>query len=157
MKRLILIAIATIAFAAVSAAQPKAIGGRGGYGLELSYEHFIGGSSSFAELNLGIFGFTHLGFRATGTYNIVFAEPDITTRGEWAVYGGPGLSLGMSDEHPSNFFVGFVAQAGIEYSFWFPLQLSADLRPIIGVCDGSFYGRGFGQGFIPTISARYLF
>lgn len=157
MKKLILIAVAALGFAAVSAAQPKAIGGRAGYGLELSYEHFIAGSPSFAEFNLGIFGFSNLGFRATGIYNIVFARPAISSRGDWAVYGGPGLSIGLSDEEGNPFFVGFVAQAGLEYSFWFPLQLSADLRPVIGVSDGHFYGRGFGLGLIPTLSVRYLF
>jgi hypothetical protein len=56
-----------------------------------------------------------------------------------------------------HFLFGFLGQAGLEYQFWFPLQLSADLRPTFGICDGEFYGDGIVYGFIPTISVRYLF
>ena len=74
----------------------------------------------------------------------------------------------------NGFMMSVVAQAGIEYTFWFPLQLSLDMRPYFGFhtnkgyeIDGgpadirygaktSFYNRGL-LGFIPTLSARFTF
>jgi hypothetical protein len=56
----------------------------------------------------------------------------------------------------SNFMFGFVGQVGLEYNFDFPLQLSADLRPVLGWSDGKFYGDGV-LGFVPSISVRYRF
>ena len=67
--------------------------------------------------------------------------------------------------------LGIAAQAGLEYNFEFPLQLSVDIRPYFGfhVAEGrdinselsyspktGFYNRGL-LGFIPTLSARYRF
>ena len=56
----------------------------------------------------------------------------------------------------NNFFFGLVGQVGLEYTFWFPLQLSADLRPTLGICDGEFWTDGL-FGFVPTLSVRYSF
>ena len=39
---------------------------------------------------------------------------------------------------------------------WFPLQLSADLRPTFGICDSEFWTDGL-FGFAPMISVRYSF
>lgn len=55
------------------------------------------------------------------------------------------------------FFFGFVGQIGFEYKFWFPLQLSADLRPTFGICDGEFWKDGLVYSFVPTFSVRYSF
>jgi hypothetical protein len=42
-------------------------------------------------------------------------------------------------------FAGVAGRFGIEYDFWFPLQLSLDFRPTIGVVAGR---DGNGNGFI---------
>ena len=112
------------------------------------------------------------GVKATGTYNIIWARPAWTDKGTWAIYAGPGATLGYTGDsiiyrdelatyktrdHGFMFAVG--AQAGLEYNFEFPLQLAVDLRPFFGVHvsqQTGFYNRGM-LGFVPTISARYRF
>ena len=42
MKKALIVIAAVFGFAMVASAQPKAIGGRLGYGLEASYQHFLG-------------------------------------------------------------------------------------------------------------------
>lgn len=158
MKKTLIFIAATLCFAAAASAQPKAIGARldgmGYVGLEASYEHYLG-NPHFLEVNAGVWGWN--GFSASGIYNFVFAQPVWTTRGDWSWYAGPGVSLGVdSNGDKAKFFFGLAAQVGLEYQFWFPLQLSADLRPVIGFCDGEFYDRGM-LGFVPTISVRYAF
>lgn len=157
MKKIIILAALMLGIAVAASAQPKAIGGRLGYGLEASYEHYIG-NPNFLEVDAGIIGTTHAGFRLTGTYNWVIAQPNWTSRGNWSFYAGPGLTMGSAYTNDSNHFLfGFLGQAGLEYQFWFPLQLSADLRPTFGVCDGELYEDGIVYGLIPTLSVRYVF
>lgn len=190
MKRIFIIALlAAISFAA--AAQPRAAGIRiGATGVEASYQHSFGWDY-FLEGEIGLdFGAgkdSAVGGKAIATYSIIWARPAWTERGSWALYAGPGLSLGGVADKVSyrfndikhsimdnGFMLSFVAQAGIEYTFWFPLQLSLDIRPQFGfhtnrgydiVVDEkstryggktSFYDRGL-LGFIPTLSARYRF
>ena len=158
MKKTIIIIAVMLGFAFAASAQPKAIGGRLGYGIEASYQHTLG-APHFLELNAGIFGLNHVGFRFTGLYNFVFAQPNWTPRGSWAWYAGPGVSLGTAHYNDKNgqFFAGIAGQLGLEYEFWFPLQLSVDLRPQFGFCDKKFYMDGVTYGFVPTLSVRYAF
>lgn len=159
MKRLYILLIALLAFAATAAAQPRAVGlrlpGFGVFGSEFSYEHYIG-DSNFLEVDLGVQRYT--GFQATGTLNWELWNPDFTDRGNWTVYAGPGLAMGFVEynrKHHVDFMIGITAQIGLEYQFWFPLALSVDIRPIVGACHGYYkYGN---YGFIPNISARYYF
>ena len=53
MKKALIVIAAVFGFAMVASAQPKAIGGRLGYGLEASYQHFLG-NPNFLEVNLGL-------------------------------------------------------------------------------------------------------
>ena len=50
-------------------------------------------------------------------------------------------------------FVGLAAQLGLEYTFWFPLQLSVDFRPTFMI--PAFMNRTNWYGF--ALSARYAF
>ena len=161
MKKTIVIIVAALGFALAASAQPKAIGGRLGYGLEASYQHFIGGPN-FLEVNLGLDRWSSVDFSAAATYNFVFAQPSWTPRGYWAWYAGPGVTFGFdsdidNESSKTYSYFGIVGQIGLEYEFWFPLQLSVDLRPTFGYCNGGFYGRGFENGLIPTLSIRYRF
>lgn len=190
MRRFIIIALfATISFAAI--AQPRAAGLRfGTTGLEASYQHSFSWDY-FLEGEIGLdFGAgvkSPAGFKAVATYNIIWARPAWTDRGSWALYAGPGIAFGgVADtvtyridniKHTiadNGFMMSLVAQAGIEYTFWFPLQLSLDMRPYFGfhtnkgyeIVGGpasiqygaktSFYDRGL-LGLIPTLSVRYRF
>ena len=92
MKKIILIAALTLGVAFAAAAQPRAIGGRLGYGLEASYQHTVN-NADFVEATLGLFSFASL--NATATYNFMIAQPAWTDRGEWGFYAGPGAALGI--------------------------------------------------------------
>ena len=166
MKKIILIAVAIITMGAIASAQPKAIGGRFGYGpLEASYQHYLG-DPNFMEIDLGAYSYSsHSGFLATGTYNWVFSQPDWTPRGNWSWYAGPGVAFGSvprkqkEGDWENKAMFGIVGQVGLEFQFWFPLQISADVRPIIGYSDGEFWDDVFDAGniFFPVISIRYMF
>ena len=150
MKRIILVAALVLGFAAAAVAQPRAVGLRGGWGVEASYQHTLG--ANFIQADLGLVGH---GITATATYNWMLAQPQLTDRGEWGVYAGPGAALGL---YGNAFCAGIAGQVGLEYTFWFPLQLSIDLRPHIGFWAGNktagFYGL---DSFCPTLAVRYRF
>lgn len=143
-----------------AAAQPKAIGLRGGlFEQELSYEHWMtlfDNDYDFVEAELGVFNGN--GFKFTAMYNFTFAQPEFTDRGEWGMYAGPGVLAGFgsykNDEGVAKGapFIGLAAQLGIEYTFWFPLQLSLDFRPAFLVpmkVNSHWYGF--------ALAARYSF
>lgn len=182
MKKIFAIIILAAAVSVSAIAQPKAIGVRGGWGaLEASYEHYAG-SPHFFEFNVGLDYYWNFGFKAAALYNFTVAQPSWTSRGEWGIYAGLGVATGYCANHTrindellgrySHFYRGFMfsvpVQAGLEYTFWFPLQLSVDLRPYFGLSvdsypqgDGRFsktyfYNEGL-YGFIPTLSVRYCF
>lgn len=170
---------------------PESAGLRlGATGLEVSYNHSLS-STRFIQADLGIdFGYNVSGtpgLKATALYNWIWARPAWTDTGRWAIYAGAGLSLGYVEDavpysiadklitgiYDPGFMIAATAQAGISYTFDFPLQLALDLRPYFGIhsSDGKirvgnqeisyggktgFYDNGL-MGFIPTISARYMF
>lgn len=152
-KILILVAAALISVAAI--AQPRAIGGRLTAGAEASYQHYLG--NNFAEIDLGWSVGSGLG--VTGIYDFVICQPSWTPRGTWDFYAGPGITLGTYF-NALPFAIGVAGQVGLSYTFWFPLQLSADLRPVVGVGFGpngvAFNTAGL-YGFVPTLGVRYSF
>ncbi len=147
MKKIILVAAMICGFAIAASAQPKALGLRFGYGAELSYQHNLNGAN-FIEADLGLGEFKY--FNAAVAYNFMIAQPSWTDRGEWGFYAGPGIAIGAS---PETFNVGIAGQVGLEYTFHFPLQLSVDLRPQLGVVNQAF---GI-WGWYPHLSIRYRF
>lgn len=194
MRKTIFILAVAFGAAVSTAAQPKAVGGRVGVtGLEISYQHNFR-KADFLEASAGLdFGYNAsgaAGFKATGIYNFMFARPAWTEKGAWGIYAGPGVSLGYVNDRVrqkiggttyqfanNGFMLSLVAQIGMEYTFWFPLQLSVDLRPMFGmhVNDKVFttpgnngiqiekldsrvgyYDNGW-LGFAPTVSIRYRF
>ncbi len=157
MKKIIIIAIMTLAVTLAANAQPKAIGGRLGYGLEASYQHNVGQNANFMEIDLGL-GFVG-GLQLNGAYNFMIAQPEWTTKGEWGFYAGPSVGAAyLWYVNGGSITVG--GQLGLEYTFDFPLQLSVDIRPQIGALFYSGYA-GFYMGglfgFIPCLSVRYRF
>lgn len=155
MKKIILIAAMVLGFAVAASAQPRAIGARLGNGAEVSYQHTLG--KNFLEIDGGAgldFYVGHATVGATGIYNFMIAQPAWTSRGEWGFYAGPGASVGLGLGDEKSFFtLSAAGMVGLEYTFWFPLQLSIDFRQHIGF--------GFGNGvYHPSsvgISARYRF
>ena len=156
MKKIILVAALVLGFAVAASAQPRAIGVRIGNGGEISYQHQLG--QNFLEvdggLGLGFDGVFNVG--ATGIYNFMIAQPAWTSRGEWGFYAGPGAAVGMklgNSENDGYFHVAAAGMVGLEYTFWFPLQLSLDLKPTLGFG----FNHGFHWGVMPAFGVRYRF
>ena len=175
----------------IVAAQPRSLGIRVGVGgLEADYQHNFS-RNQFLQGNLGLdFGYSANGvpgLKATAIYNFIWARPAWTNKGSWVMYAGPGATIGYANDEvhfkaadgvnvthflANGFVLGICAQVGLEYTFWFPLQISVDLRP--SVCmhvngniltdnNGNRYGARVGfydnglLGFAPTVSVRYRF
>ncbi len=191
MKRLLIAAMFSLLSLAL-VAQPKAIGLRLGNVSELSYQHYVG--NSFFEVDLGADSMGTAGVRGDFSWNWIFARPSWTT-GSWAWYAGALATAGYVNDlkkasfagrqyksHDMGFMTGIGLQLGCEYTFWFPLQLSLSLRPVMGmhVVDGLYYTRDpkdplygtdanydngrhidwyrFGlAGLIPTLGVHYSF
>lgn len=140
MKKFLAIAVALVAFAAVSVAQPRALGVRAGYGGELSYQHSFG--SNFAEFDLGLFGHSA---DISAIYDFIIAGD-----GNFNFYAGPGACVGLWMGDYSGIDLGLAGQVGIEYNFGFPLQLSLDWKPVFHFIgdEGAkgFYGAGAALG-----------
>ena len=169
MRRFLLILIVTSAAVFISSAQPKALGLRAGMDCQLSYEHCINGSShgaegmptgNFLEVDFGVeflYGYT-VGLNAAAGYNFMIAQPGWTQKGQWGFYAGPAVKIGYLWVGG---YLAVGAQVGFEYSFDFPLQISLDIRPAVGVSieGGTFniYGAEAILGSIPCLSLRYRF
>jgi len=151
-----------VAFVATSllmfADGPRAIGGRLGYGAEVSYQHTLG-ENNMIQLEVGVPYFNNL--EAACTYDWINPgglDVPWDKRGDWNWYAGVGGGIQV----PFNFkgaAIGAAGRIGIEYNFWFPLQLSIDFRPMLGLSFSQYgaafyydvYGGGLGLGI------RYLF
>ena len=175
-KSLLLIAILAFVGTAAVVAQPRAIGLNLGYGVDLSYQHSLG-ETNMIDLSVNIPAFAGIG--ATATYDWV--NPFGTAipwnnKGEWNWNLGVGAGLGVYNPFRTNsvlnehgeldkvwagkIYVGAVGHVGVEYNFWFPLQLSVDYRPNIGVAiaaDGGAMFNGVGLFSGITLGVRYLF
>lgn len=176
MKRKTIIISLLLCICTAAVAQPRAAGLRfGTTGLEASYQHSLD-KNTFIQGEFGMdFGSSvdaGSGVKISGTYNMVWARPAWTDKGTWAIYSGPGVSLGYTGDSviyrgdlttfktkDHGFMFAIAAQAGLEYNFEFPLQVAVDIRPYFGIHvsqQTGFYNRGM-LGFIPTLSARYRF
>ena len=178
MKKIILIAAMALGFVVTAvAANPldkatgaleKTFGGKarsiGIRNTEISYQHSF--DNNFIQLD---FGFIYPNVCAnewtwpinslniTATYNWMLLQLQWTDRGEWGVYAGPGASVGFGFcPGIAGFNVSAVGLVGLEYRFWFPLQLSVEWRPQLGFQVGKGIN-GFFYDFYPAIGVRYSF
>ena len=148
MKRTILILAAVLGFAVAASAQPKALGVRIGWGVDITYQNYLN-SADFLEFDLGLDdGYNSSNFHVDGVYNFMIAQPD-WTRGKWGFYGGPGVSLAVwdNDDKDNVVYAGIVGN--LEYTFNIPLQLFIDVRPRLMFGDGGVRSKGifnFGLG-----------
>ena len=168
MKKILLVAVMALASVSFAVAQPRAIGANLGGSLGFSYQH------GFGEKNmLDVAAYTPIAVGRASTWGISgivtydWIDPFNTSvpwneKGEWHWYMGVGGAGGFFFGTTSG-YVGAAGHFGIEYDFWFPMQLSVDYRPVIGVgiatADG-VTGVGFNTGGLYegiTIGIRYLF
>lgn len=167
----------------VETSGPRAVGLRLGYGINISYQHAIS-RDNMISADLGLPGFNSWSLSATYDWINPFGTeiPWTSAKGSWNWYLGAGVgggtsfassisSTGVSVKNTSGFF-GLVGNLGLEYNFWFPLQLSVDWRPTFGVglnttrtqvpesvktsTSAGFYGAGLVAGAF-SIGVRYLF
>lgn len=152
MKKTILVLAAVLCFAALASAQPKALGVRFGWGVDVSYENYVGGSD-FLEFELGLDGYDSA-FHVDGVYNFMIAQPDWTSNGSWGFYGGPGLGVTVANGDNNTVYAGVLGNLGLEYTFNIPLQISLDVRPRLYFGDGGVYSNGI---FSFGLGVRYAF
>ena len=158
-KLLFTLALVVCAFIYADA-QPRAIGANIGYGASFSYQHNLG-EANFLDVNVDLPFFAGIG--ATVTYDWVdpFNAPvPWQYKGSWNWYLGVGASGGMYGlfTKEGNAYVGVASHVGIAYDFWFPLQLSLDYRPNIGVQfngENLFNPNGLYSGI--SLGVRYRF
>ncbi|MGN1239992.1 MAG: hypothetical protein ACI4TV_03855 [Paludibacteraceae bacterium] len=144
MKKLLLAAVMAVASISLAVAQPRAVGVNLGSGLGFSYQHSLG-EANMVDLAVNIPMINGFGIGGICTYDWI--DPGNTpvpwnNKGEWHWYAGVGGAVGMYGFQAPSWYVGVAGHIGIEYDFWFPLQLSLDWRPNIGI-----YGNGGGVGF----------
>ena len=157
MRKILLVIAATLAFAAVAVAQPKAIGLRlGNYGVDVSYENYAG-ENDFLEFELGMDNvFNTDAFHLDGVYNFMIAHPDFTAEGQWGIYVGPGASVAVWDngKNENVVYAGLLGNVGLEYIFDFPLQVSFSFRPRLMFGDGKIRRNGL---LTLGLGVRYMF
>ena len=156
MKRLILIALFAL-FASVTGAQPRTLGVRAGLEYQASYQHTLSERGHFLEVDLG-YQLISTTVNVACAYDFIVARPKWTQKGQWGVYVGPAVKAGFAGV---GYCVSAGAQIGLEYTFEFPLQISIDTRPAVGVAvinrQASFYGGESSLGGVPCLSIRYRF
>lgn len=138
-------------------AQKRAIGARIGYGINVSYQHSLS-ESNMLEVDAGLPGF--FGAEAAVTYDWIKPFESWKEKGAWIWYLGLGAGGGLYGFNEPIGYVGLAGRAGVEYNFWFPLNLSLDWRPLFSIRfagqEKGFNTSGLWYGAI-AISARYRF
>ena len=140
MKKLSILAIFFIATCSVVMSQPRAIGGRIGWGIGPSYQHQIG-EKNMIQADLDFIGYGWWGIQGTVTFNWLIPLVSVNA-GELNLYPGVGIGGGYewwgggwylySSRWGGNGFIGVAGMIGVEWRFKFPLQLSFGYRPVIG-------------------------
>lgn len=155
--------IAVLAMASVMAyAQPRAIGANLGSGLGFSYQHGFGEANMLdVAVSVPVINGWGIGGKVTYDWIDPFNAPvPWNEKGEWHWYMGVGASGGIYNFGAPDWYVGAAGHFGIEYDFWFPLQLSLDYRPAIGVLGTNGGGFGFNLGGLYdgiSLGVRYKF
>ncbi len=160
-KSLLVCAILLVAGVATAVAQPRAIGANLGTSLGFSYQHGFG-EKNMLDVAASVPVLWGWGIGGSVTYDWI--DPFNTSvpwseRGEWhwaMGVGGAGGIYGFKEPH---WYAGVAGHIGIAYDFWFPMELSIDYRPTIGV-DNMNDKVGFGiNGLYGNIALgiRYKF
>jgi len=137
------------------------LGDSDGFGAEVSYQKSIGRYNR-VEFNLGWRDSREFdAFKLSGVYQWM---REISTDFNW--YYGFGGGVGSVDFEPTirnnqpflpdgGLFVFAAGNVGVEYNFDFPLLLSLDIRPEIGVLGYDDFDNGF--DFDIALGVRYQF
>lgn len=172
-------------------AQPRAVGGRIGSAFEVSYQHSLD-QNRMVTIDAGfvydafvpnVHPIVHtpgarpwfLGVEAVATHDWIFPIKQWEKKGTWNWYAGVGGGAGylrvlnswsskLNDGYDAG-FVGVAGRIGVEYNFWFPLQLAFDWRPVFAPvfvrsvyepAQVGYYMSGLYSGAL-CLSVRYRF
>jgi hypothetical protein len=145
MRKIFFLAIILTTTCVTSLAQPRAIGGRLGFGFGVSYQHGFK-EKNMLQVDLDAIAYnpySHFadrrvliwGVQTVATYNWIFPFKSWKGTGSWNWYTGVGGGIGVvSEGWDYEVNLGVAGMIGVEYNFKFPLQLSFDLRPVVGPC-----------------------
>ncbi len=161
-KSMILTAILAVFAVATAVAQPRAIGLNLGSGSGFSYQHSL---SEANVLDVAVSIPLVQGFGIGGIVTYDWVNPFGTAipwseKGSWNWSLGVGATGGLYGFKPAVWYAGVAGHVGVAYDFWFPLQLSVDWRPNIGVYNGGDHAIDFNTwGLFDGVSlgVRYLF
>ena len=129
MKKLSLVAIILLVACTVAMAQPRAIGVRLGWNIGASYQHQIG-EKNMIQADIDFIAYGLWGTQGTVTFNWIIPLVSVDA-GKLNLY--PGVGVGGGYHWWRYGFVGVAGMVGIEWTFTFPLQLSFEYRPLIGL------------------------
>jgi len=149
MKKAFLVLALSVMAIAAAVAQPRAIGARLGWGVDLTYQHQLGNNKIHLDVGVPFFN----GVQGVCTYDWI--NPGGTNvpwsgNGQWNWYVGVGAGVGYHGfynnenytKHPANLGVGVAARLGIEYRHKFPMTIAIDWRPVFGTAtdfNGNFW------------------
>ncbi len=133
------------------------LGDSDGFGAEISYQHLLSRTNRM-ELDLGFRDHRNYNaFKLAGLYQWVLP---IDNGFNW--YYGAGAGIGSvsfgnipNDDDYSGAFVFAAGDIGVEYNFDFPLLLSLDFRPEIGIVGYKGFSDNF--DFDIALGVRYQF
>lgn len=166
MKKSLLVAIIALVCGTMAYAQPRAIGVNLGGGTGFSYQHGFGESNMLdidvhTSLMHAVHGWWGVGAHVTYDWIDPFGAkfPELE-KGvfNWAM--GVGASGGLYSFSYGYWYAGVAGHVGVAYDFWFPLELSLDWRPSIGIYNGGTHAIDFNHwGLFDGISlgVRYRF
>lgn len=157
MKKTLVLMVVAILASSTLCAQARTLGGRSFYiGEAVSYQHLLT-EKTMLEAELGL-SLSSVGVEAVVTHDWLFPITSWQKRGTWNWYAGVGLGAGAYLF--SNTTIGVAGRIGMEYNFWFPMQISIDYRPLIGPAWNGVAVSFNGEGLVRSalgLSLRYLF
>ena len=148
---LILVAVIGLGFAANAQNLGFRLGtSNHGGGAEISWQQGMG-SNNRLELDLGFNGlFSNSKYQFINLTGIYQWHWYIINGLGW--YVGPGATAGIFPNSDSPFGIAVGGQIGLDYDFYFPLQLSLDARPM-----WNFLGAYAGFGWGACLGIRFRF
>ncbi|NJB82081.1 hypothetical protein [Wenyingzhuangia aestuarii] len=113
------------------------LGDNDGLGYEISYQRALSDANRL-QFDLGIRSSDNVdAYKLSGVYQWVWDLSSLADGFNWFAGAGAGLGTIETMGSDSETFINAAGTVGIEYNFEFPLQLSLDTRPELGIINGN--------------------
>ncbi len=152
MKKAFLVLVLSVMAIAAAVAQPRAIGGRLGYGIDFSYQHQLGANKIHLDVGVPFFN----GIHGVCTYDWINpggTDVPWSHAGQWNWYVGVGAGVGYhgffnnaANNNVGSLSAGVAGRIGIEYRCPFPMTVAIDWRPVFGIVSDFHDHVGWYQG-----------